>query len=101
MLVLIHNLTPEIKLQYFTAKKPFKTWNSIINHFGDVVKILGPSVMNEWANMRLQDYPTVVVYVTAIFTLKSKKEQCGFMALVTDTELISKTLTTFPADAAN
>lgn len=99
-LIILQHLEQNLKMQYINAKTSKVIWSSISTRFGDVKKVLGPTALSDWNTLRFQDYKTVSTYVTDLFNVCERLTLCGYETLVTEPMRISKTLTTFPPEAA-
>src|SRR6202000_1665064 len=56
--------------------------------------------MHDWSHLRFANFKTVNEYNAKIIGIVDRMKICGQQNLVTDTEMISKTLLTFPTHAS-
>ncbi|XP_039818393.1 uncharacterized protein LOC120680878 [Panicum virgatum] len=88
-----HHIHPDLKMEYLEVKDPLTLWTKLRERFGPQSEVLLPQAQNEWANLRLLDFKSVAGYNTAIHRIASQQRFCG--QIVTEVEMIEKTLATF------
>ena len=78
-------------------KDPLVLWTKLWERFGVQKHVMLPRAQQEWATLRFLDFKTVEAYNTAIHRIVAQLRFCG--QIVTDLEMIEKTLQTFhPSD---
>jgi hypothetical protein len=92
LVFILHHLSPELQHHYLAENDPAIAWR---NRFDNKRNILRPSTVHEWNHLRLQDFKTVSEYGNALYRIVAVMKICGLETLVTDAELIEKTLSTF------
>jgi hypothetical protein len=100
-LEILQSLSPLLKRQYINATEPNHIWISVSTRFGDLSKVLGPTIIAEWNTLRFSDFKSVALYTTALMTIVEKMTLCKMETLCTDDHKIQKTLTTFPIASAS
>lgn len=96
LLFLRHHLHEDLKREYLTIEDPLELWKSINERYDHQKSVILPTARYNWLQLRLQDFPTISEYNSAIFRITSELKLCG--EPVTDTEMLEKTLSTFHAD---
>jgi len=60
-----------------------------------------PLAIHEWNHLRVQDFKIIAEYNSALFSIVSKLKICNLENMVTEDNLIDKTLSTFHAENSN
>eukprot|EP00267_Zea_mays_P022163 XP_008646754.1 uncharacterized protein LOC103628307 [Zea mays] len=84
---------PDLKMKYLEVKDPLILWTKLRERFGVQKHVMLPRAQQEWATLRFLDFKTVEAYNTAIHRIVAQLCFCG--QIVTDLEMIEKTLQTF------
>lgn len=96
LLFLRHHLHEDLKREYLTIEDPLELWKSINERYDHQKSVILPTARYNWLQLRLQDFPTISEYNSAIFCITSELKLCG--EPVTDVEMLEKTLSTFHVD---
>ena len=87
------HIHPDLKMEYLEVKDPLILWTKLRERFGVQKHVMLPRAQQEWATLRFLDFKTVEAYNTAIHRIVAQLRFCG--QIVTDLEMIEKTLQTF------
>eukprot|EP00267_Zea_mays_P022095 XP_008646549.1 uncharacterized protein LOC103628043 [Zea mays] len=87
------HIHPDLKMEYLEVKDPLVLWTKLRERFGVQKHVMLPRAQQEWATLRFLDFKTVEAYNTAIHRIVAQLRFCG--QIVTDLEMIEKTLQTF------
>jgi hypothetical protein len=74
-------------------KGPLVLWTKLRERFGVQKHVMLPRAQQEWATLRFLDFKTMAGYNTTIHRIVAQLCFCG--QIVTDLEMIEKTLQTF------
>ncbi|XP_021775480.1 uncharacterized protein LOC110739321 [Chenopodium quinoa] len=77
------------------VEDPKELWDCLNERFGYHKRVLLPKALFDWTNLRFQDFKSVIDYNSTIHEIVSILRYCDH--LVTDEQMIEKTLTTFHA----
>ena len=91
--ILRHHLTDSLKHEYTNYEDPKLLWEELNERFGHNKSVLLPKAIDEWRELRFQDFKSISDYNSALHLIKSKLVYCG--QIITDEEMIEKTLSTF------
>ena len=93
ILIIRHHLTESLKDQYLTIENPLDLWTKLKARYDHQRTVILPKAMNDWRNLRIQDYKFVDDYNSALFKIISKLKLCG--ENITDKDMLEKTFSTF------
>ncbi|XP_057545784.1 uncharacterized protein LOC130824781 [Amaranthus tricolor] len=91
--ILKHHFTDSIKYEYTNYEDPKLLWEELNERFGHNKSVLLPKAIDEWRELRFQDFNSISDYNSALHLTKSTLIYCG--QLIIDEEMIEKTLSTF------
>ena len=87
------HLDENLTHDYARIKDPLDIWKALKERFDNQKKITLPHALDEWANLRFQDFEKVKTYNSAILRISTQLEYCG--KPVTEAEMLEKTYQTF------
>ncbi|XP_056850458.1 uncharacterized protein LOC130511798 [Raphanus sativus] len=87
------HLDENLTHDYARIKDPLDLWKALKERFDNQKKITLPHALDEWANLRFQDFEKVETYNSAILRIAAQLEYCG--KPVTEAEMLEKTYQTF------
>ena len=98
MLLLRRHLSQSLRLQYITVTEPDKLWSLLHARFDHQQTLFLPQARNDWANLRVLDFPDFGAFNSELHRIAAQLRLCG--QPLTEPELLEKTLSTFPPAAA-
>ena len=98
LLLIRRHMDSSLRQQYIQIQDPAELWAQLQARFEHNQQLLLPQARNEWMNLRVLDFPTLQDFNAELHRLSAQLRLCG--ERVTDTELIDKTLSTFPPATA-
>jgi hypothetical protein len=101
LIFILKHLCDELQSQYISYKNPKLLISDLRERCSHHRVILKPATLHEWNHLRFQDFRTVADYTTALYNIVSKLRTCKLDAIVTEENLIEKTLSTFPLASFN
>ncbi|ESQ50309.1 hypothetical protein EUTSA_v10002286mg, partial [Eutrema salsugineum] len=87
------HLDENVTHDYAHIKDPAEVWQALKERSDNQREINLPHALEEWKNLRFQDFEKVEDYNSAILRIVSQLKYCG--KPVTDTEMLEKTYLTF------
>lgn len=95
LIFLRHHIHDDLKAEYICEEDPYSLWTSLMERFDHQRMVMLPAALNEWLNLRFQDFKTVREYNSTLFNIVARLKLCK--EKITDQKLIEKTLSTFHA----
>jgi hypothetical protein len=74
-----------------------KLWQALRERYGNVRDSILPNLEAEWSDLRFSDFDTVIQFYSEALRIRAMMHFCGKM--ITEEQLIEKTLNTFPVYA--
>lgn len=93
---IVRHLSPELQQHYKNEDSALVIWKNLEDRFKNQEAILRPKALDEWNNLRFYEFKNVTDYDNKLQQIVSKMKICNLEHLVTDNELIAKTLMSFP-----
>lgn len=93
LLILRRHLDPPLRLQYLQVDDPAELWTQFQAHFHHQQTLYLPQTCRDWINLRVLDFPNFVSFNSELHRITAQMRLCG--EVITDAELIDKTLSTF------
>lgn len=98
LLLLRRHLVPSLQHQYLELESPNELWHKLKSRFDHQKTIFLPTALHDWTHLRVLDFPTLVSFNNELYRIISQLRLCG--KVITEMELIEKTLSTFPPASA-
>lgn len=98
LVIIRRHLHPTLRKQYLQVDTPWVLWAQLQERFNYDQQLFLPQARMEWSNLRVLDFPDLQSFNTELHRITSQLRLCG--EIVTDAELIDKTLSTFPPATA-
>ncbi|XP_021761292.1 uncharacterized protein LOC110726134 [Chenopodium quinoa] len=96
IVLLRHHLYNNLKTEYLMVENAKELWDSLKGRYDHHKRVLLPSAQFEWTNLRFQDFKSVSYYNSPLYKIVSILRYCD--KLVTEVQMIEKTLSTFHAN---
>ena len=94
LLLLRRHLDQALRLQYIQVEKPARLWRELNARFNHQETLFLPQATNDWINLRVLHFPYFVSFNSKLHRITSQLRLCG--QAISETEMIEKTLSTFP-----
>jgi hypothetical protein len=98
LLILRRHLDPALRQHYIQVNDPAELWEQLHARFHHEQTIFRPQARNDWINLRVLDFPDFVTFNSELHRISAQLRLCG--EVVTEAQLIDKTLSTFPPATA-
>ncbi|GAV85109.1 UBN2 domain-containing protein, partial [Cephalotus follicularis] len=95
LIFLRHHIDDGLKYEYLTVENPLELWQNLNDRFEYWKAVVLPKALNDWAQLRFQDFKTVSEYNSTLFKIVSQLKMCG--EVITEDMLLEKTYQTFHA----
>ncbi|GAV79254.1 UBN2 domain-containing protein, partial [Cephalotus follicularis] len=95
LIFLRHHIDDGLKYEYLTVENPLELWQNLNDRFEHLKAVVLPKTLNDWSQLRFQDFKTVSEYNSTLFKIVSQLKMCG--EVITDDMLLKKTYRTFHA----
>ncbi|GAV56931.1 hypothetical protein CFOL_v3_00470, partial [Cephalotus follicularis] len=95
LIFLRHHIDDDLKYEYFTVKIPLELWQNLNDRFEHLKAVVLPKALNDWSQLRFQDFKTVSEYNSTLFKIVLQLKMCG--EVITEDMLLEKTYQTFHA----
>ncbi|XP_048608037.1 uncharacterized protein LOC106386773 isoform X4 [Brassica napus] len=93
VIFLRRHLDENLTHDYARIKDPLDLWKALKERFDNQKKITLPHALDEWKNLRFQDFEKVETYNSAILRIAAQLDYCG--KPVSEAEMLEKTYQTF------
>ena len=93
VIFLRRHLDENLTHDYARTKDPLDLWKALKERFDNQKKITLPHALDEWKNLRFQDFEKVETYNSAILRIAAQLDYCG--KPVSEAEMLEKTYQTF------
>ncbi|GAV84591.1 hypothetical protein CFOL_v3_28035, partial [Cephalotus follicularis] len=60
-----------LKYEYLTVENPFELWQNLNDRFEHLKTVVLPKTLNDWSQLRFQDFKTVSEYNSTLFKIVS------------------------------
>lgn len=98
LLILRRHLDSSLRTQYLQLEDPATLWSELHGRFHHEKTIFLPQARNDWMTLRVLDFTDLSKYNSELHRIVAHLRMCG--ETITESELIEKTLTTFPPASA-
>ncbi|GAV57478.1 UBN2 domain-containing protein, partial [Cephalotus follicularis] len=95
LIFLRHHIDDDLKYEYSTVENPLELWQNLNDRFEHLKAIVLPKALNDWSQLRFQDFKTISEYNSTLFKIVSQLKMCG--EVITEDMLLEKTYRTFHA----
>ncbi|GAV75897.1 LOW QUALITY PROTEIN: UBN2 domain-containing protein, partial [Cephalotus follicularis] len=95
LIFLRHHINDDLKYEYLTVENPLELWQNLNDRFEHLKTVVLPKALNDWSQLRFQDFKTVSEYKSTLFKIVSQLKMCG--EVITEDMLLEKTYRTFHA----
>ncbi len=92
-----HHLCATLKNENMGLRSPLTLWTALKKRFEKLKYTILPQAEQGWARLRFADFKSVAEYNSALHQICTNLSLCG--KVVTDVEMIEKTLSTFHPSA--
>ncbi|GAV92154.1 LOW QUALITY PROTEIN: UBN2 domain-containing protein, partial [Cephalotus follicularis] len=94
LIFLRHHIDDDLKYEYLTVENPLELWQNLNDRFEHLKAVVLPNALNDWSQLRFQDFKTVSEYNSTLFKISQLKM---YGEVITDDMLLEKTYRTFHA----
>ena len=98
LLILQRHIDYSLRNQYLLVGKPDKLWKELKSRFFHKKTIHLSQARNDWIQLRVLDFANLPCFNAELHRIVTKLRMCG--QTVEESELIDKTLSTFPVASA-
>ena len=98
LMILRRHLDHALRLQYLQIEDPAELWAELHARFDHEQTLFLPQARADWTNIRVLDFPDFAAFNSELHRITAQLRLCG--QVITDEELIEKTLSTFPPATA-
>ena len=98
LLIVRRHIDYSLQNQYLLAEKPDELWKELKSRFFHEKTIHLPQARNDWIQLRVLDFPNLLSFNAELHRIMTQLRMCG--QTMEESELIDKTLSTFPSVAA-
>jgi hypothetical protein len=98
LLILRRHIDYSLRKQYLMISTPHELWKELKSRFLHEKTIHLPQARNDWIQLRVLDFPDFLSFNVELHRIVSLMRLCG--QTIEESELIDKTLSTFPPAAA-
>ncbi|GAV88207.1 hypothetical protein CFOL_v3_31630, partial [Cephalotus follicularis] len=95
LIFLRHHIDDGLKYEYLTVENPLELWQNLNDRFEHLKAVVLLKALNDWSQLRFQDFKTVSEYNFTLFKIVSHLKMCG--EVITEDMLLEKTNRTFHA----
>ncbi|GAV64029.1 hypothetical protein CFOL_v3_07547, partial [Cephalotus follicularis] len=95
LIFLRHHIDDDLKYEYLTVENPLELRQNLNDRFEHLKVVVLPNALNDWSQLRFQDFKTVSKYNFTLFKIVSQLKICG--EVITGDMLLEKTYRTFHA----
>ena len=92
------HLDTSLRREYIQVEHPAELWAQLQARFLHEKTIFLPQARHEWMSLRVMDFPDISSFNSELHRIVAQLSLCG--EVISDVELITKTLSTFPVAAA-
>ena len=98
LLILRRHIDPSLRQQYIQIDHPANLWTRLHDKFYHEQTIFLPKARNDWINLRALGFLDLLSFNAELHHISAQFRLCGEQ--ITETQLIDKTLSTFPLASA-
>ena len=98
LLILRRHLDSSLRQQYIQVEDPAELWAALAARFKHEETIFLPQARSDWIGLRVMDFPNFLAFNSELHRIVAQLRLCG--DTINDTEMIDKTLSTFPPACA-
>ena len=98
LLILRRHLDSSLQQQYIQVEDPAELWVALEAQFKHEETIFLPQAWSDWINLRVMDFPNFLAFNSELHRIVAQLQLCG--DTINDTDMIDKTLSTFPPACA-
>ncbi|GAV88638.1 hypothetical protein CFOL_v3_32060, partial [Cephalotus follicularis] len=71
LIFLRHHIDDGLKYEYLTVENSLKLWQNLNDMFDHLKAVVLPKALNDWSQLRFQDFKTVSEYNSTLFKIVS------------------------------
>ncbi|GAV76658.1 hypothetical protein CFOL_v3_20131, partial [Cephalotus follicularis] len=71
LIFLRHHIDNGLKYEYLTVKNPLELWQNLNDRFEHLKAVVLPNALNDWSQLRFQDFKRVSEYNSTLFKIVS------------------------------
>ncbi|GAV59572.1 hypothetical protein CFOL_v3_03103, partial [Cephalotus follicularis] len=71
LIFLRHHIDDGLKYEYLTVENPLELWQNLNDRFEHLKTVVLPKALNDWAQLRFQDFKKVSEYNSTLFKIVS------------------------------
>ncbi|GAV60033.1 hypothetical protein CFOL_v3_03564, partial [Cephalotus follicularis] len=71
LIFLRHHIHDGLKYEYLTVENPLKLWQNLNDRFEHLKAVVLSKALNDWSQLRFQDFKTVSEYNSTLFKIGS------------------------------
>ncbi|GAV64404.1 hypothetical protein CFOL_v3_07922, partial [Cephalotus follicularis] len=71
LIFLRHYIDDDLKYEYLTVENPLELWQNLNDRFEHLKAVVLPNALNDWSQLRFQDFKTVSEYNSTLFKIVS------------------------------
>ena len=98
LLILRRHLDTSLRQQYIQVEEPAQLWEALEARFKHEETIFLPQARSDWINLRVLDFPNFLTFNSELHRIVAQLRLCG--DTINETDMIDKTLSTFPPACA-
>ncbi|GAV62392.1 hypothetical protein CFOL_v3_05916, partial [Cephalotus follicularis] len=95
LIFLRHHIDNGMKYEYLTIENPLELWQKLNDRFEHLKAVVLSKALNDWSQLRFQDFKTDSEYNSTLFKIVSQLNMC--LEVITEDILLKKTYRTFHA----
>ncbi|GAV78343.1 hypothetical protein CFOL_v3_21811, partial [Cephalotus follicularis] len=95
LIFLRYHIDDDLKYKYLIIKNPLELWQNQNDSFEHLKAVVLSKALNDWSQLRFQDFKTVSEYNSTLFKIVSQLKMCG--EVIIEDILLKKTYRTFHA----
>ena len=99
LLILRRHLDSSLQQQFIKIEDHAELWAGLVVRFKHEETIFLPQARSNWTGLRVMDFPNFLAFNSELHRIIAQLRICG--DTINDTEMIDKTLSTFPLTCAN
>ncbi|GAV85868.1 hypothetical protein CFOL_v3_29302, partial [Cephalotus follicularis] len=71
LIFLRYHIDDDLQYEYLTVENPLELWQNLNDRFGHLKVVVLPKALNDWSQLRFQDFKTVSEYNSTLFKIVS------------------------------
>ncbi|GAV85168.1 hypothetical protein CFOL_v3_28606, partial [Cephalotus follicularis] len=77
LIFLRHHIDDDLKYEYLIVENPLELWQNLNDRFEHLKTVVLPKALNDWSQLRFQDFKTVSEYNSTLFKIVSQLKMYG------------------------